>query len=176
MELNLTESRLAELWNLALSNEAPRGLLSANESLVLKQYQSINTCLNAPWYSAPKRALEFAKSIMPPTSRRFLIGKLIHPQPLLGFARGIVSQIQFESEEVQVRIQIEELPNGWRMYGRTSEPGWTIWSGSSNVACDGDGEFEFEVRSKSIEPLSLHSHTTTILLPMNLSESGDGSE
>ena len=174
MQLNLTESRLAELWDLARSNEALRDLLPAEELLLLEQYRAIHASLGKPWHSAPAKVLEAVKAIMPLTNRKFSVGRLVFPKPLLGFARGTVSQIQFESEEVNIRIQLEEISNGWRMWGRTSEPGWSIWSGQSSVACNEDGEFELDVRTGSVEPLSLQNESTTILLPMIVDEIGDG--
>ena len=177
--MNLTELRLAELWDSARSTEAHQKELSTNnlsfdEKMVLEQYRAIHDSISQPWLTAPPRAVEFVKAMMPPSQRKFSIGRLVHPRPLLGFARGVVSQIRFESEEVQVRIQIEEIPNGWRMWGRTSEPGWTVWSGPSNILCNEDGEFELDVFRGSVEPLSLQNDTTTILLPMIVEETGDG--
>lgn len=174
MHLNLSESRLAELWDLARSNEAPIETLSIQELMVVKQYRAISASLVAPWQSAPTKVVEIVKAIMPPVSRRFSIGQLVQPRPLLGFARGAVSQIQFEAEEVKVRIQLEEIHGGWRMWGRTSDPGWIVWSGESSAECNEDGEFELNVQTASVEPLSLQNELTTILLPMIFNETGDG--
>ena len=174
MRLNLTESRLAELWGLAISEEASRDLMTTEELQVLQQYRAIHRSLAQTWLPAPNNVVEKVKSIMPQSSRKFSIGRLIHPRPMLGFARGAVSQIQFEAEEVQVRIQIEEISKGWRMWGRTSEPGWTVWSGQSWVTCNDDCEFELDVQAGSVEPLSLQNESTTILLPMIVEETGDG--
>ena len=174
MRMNLTELRLAELWDLARGDLAFRDNLTPEESAVVAQYQAIHGSLEQTWHNAPKASISAAKSIMPPSTRKFSIGQLIHPHPLLGFARGVVSQVQFDSDEVQIRIQIEEIPNGWRMWGRTSEPGWTIWSGRSSAACNDDGEFELDVQTGSIEPLSLQNDSTVILLPMIVDETGDG--
>lgn len=174
--MNLTESRLGELWDLARSDDASINDLSSDESLVLHQFRTIHKSLRLSWHSATSKALELAKAIMPRTERKFSIGRLILPKPLLGFARGAVSQVQFESEEIQVRIQIEEIPNGWRMWGRTSEPGWIVWSGESSATCNKYGEFELDVTAESIEPLSLQNESTTVLLPMALNEHGDGSK
>ena len=54
MQSNLTESRLAELWDLARSNEAPRDLLTANELLVIEQYRTIHRSLEVQQLSAPQ--------------------------------------------------------------------------------------------------------------------------
>ena len=174
MRLNLTELRLAELWDSARGNDASRDSMSTEEQMVLDQYQRMHTSLSLTWQSAPANMLFQAKSLMPQSSRKFSIGRLVQPRPLLGFARGAVSQIQFESEEVNVRIQIEEIPNGWRLWGRTSAPGWSLWSGTSQVECNEDGEFELDVQTGSVEPLSLQNESTTILLPMIVDETGDG--
>jgi hypothetical protein len=174
MRLNLTESRLAELWDLARGNDASRDLLTADELSVFEQYQAIHESLVQPWQSAPNNYIELAKAIMPTSRRTFSIGRLVHPRPLLGFSRGAVSQIQFETDEVQVRIQIEQIPTGWRMWGRTSEPGWTIWSGPSSILCNADGEFELDVKTDTVEPLSIQNESMTILLPMIIDELGDG--
>jgi hypothetical protein len=177
--MHLTELRLAELWDLARSKAAHQAefsydSLTADERMVLEQYLSIDGSMSQSWQSAPQKAVELVKAIMPPSERRFLIARLVHPRPLLGFARGLVSQVQFQSDEVQVRMQLEEIPSGWRMWGRTSESGWAVWSGTSNVLCNEDGEFELDVRTRSIEPLSLQNESTTILLPMIVEETGDG--
>jgi hypothetical protein len=174
MRSNLTETRLAELWDLARRSVDPDNAFGSEEMMVFRQYQAIHSSLAKPWKTAPEKVIQLAKSIMPLSSRRFLVGKLVHPKPLLGFARGAISQVQFESEEVQVRIQIEEVPTGWKMWGRTSQPGWIVWSGSSSVVCNRDGEFELDIRSGSIEPLSIQNESTTILLPMIIDENGDG--
>ena len=174
MRLNLTELQLAELWDLARSNEASRDSMSTEEQMVLEQYQRMHSSLSQSWQSAPASLLSQVKSIMPQSSRKFSIGRLVHPRPLLGFARGSVSQIQFESDEVSIRIQMEEIPSGWRLWGRTSAPGWSLWSGTSKVVCNDDGEFELDVQTGSVEPLSLQNDSTTILLPMIVDETGDG--
>jgi hypothetical protein len=174
MQSNLTESRLAELWDLARSNDAPRDLLSANELLVLEQYRTIHGSLAFQHLSAPQNLIEKVKGMMPQTNRKFSIAQIFHPQPLLGFARGTVSQFKFVSEDVEVRIQLEDIPNGWRIWGRTSEPGWTVWSGQMSSTCNEKGEFELDVKTSSIEPLSLQNETMTILLPMIIDEPGDG--
>ena len=174
MQSNLTESRLAELWDLARSKEAPRDLLSANELLVIEQYRTIHRSLEVQHFSAPQNLIETVKAMMPHTNRKFSIAQIFHPQPLLGFARGTVGQFKFVSEEVEVRIQFEDIPNGWRIWGRTSEPGWTVWSGQLSSPCGENGEFELDVQASNIEPLSLQNETMTILLPMAIDESGDG--
>ena len=172
MQLNLTETRLAELWELARSKQAEgeNGLqrqLTPDELLVFGQYSAMHGSLVLPWLSAPIEAVELAKAIMPHSKRTFSIARLVQPRPLLGFARGAISQIQFESEEIQVRIQLEEIPNGWRLWGRTSETGWSVWSGQSSVECNEDGEFELDVQTESVEPLSLQNETMIILLPFS---------
>ena len=174
MEKNISESRMAELWNLARSNDAHGDLLSMNEKLVLDQYRAINGALVKSWHDAPPNLIESIKSIMPPTSRSFSIGRLVQSRPQFGFARGAVSQIQFETDEVTIRIQMEEIPNGCRMWGRASQPGWEIWSGSSKVACNDHGEFEMDVLRDSVEPLSMQNGSSTILLPLGNGETGHG--
>lgn len=174
MRMNLNEVRLAELWDLARGNDAFLDNLSSEELVVSEQYRIIHASLVQPWQEAPETSISAAKAIMPPSSQKFFIARLIHPRPLLGLARGTVSQVQFDADEVQIRLQIEEIPNGWRMWGRTSEPGWTIWSGRSSAACNEDGEFELDVQTDSVRPLTLQNESTVILLPMIVDETGDG--
>ncbi len=176
MRLNLTEKRLAELWDLARGNEASSESLSPEESFVFEQYVAIHGSLSKAWHDAPNAAIAAAKAVMPPNSRRFSIGRLVHPRPLLGFVRGVASQVQFESDDVQIRIQIEEIPSGWKMWGRASVPGWTVWSGRASAECNENGEFELDVHTKSVQPLSLQNESTVILLPMNVDEAEDGND
>lgn len=173
MRLFFSESKLTEIWNVAKTGESVPPTFSPEHQTLFEHYRSIHQALVRSAL-APQRAIDLAKSIMPVTTHKFRIAQLIRPNLALGFARGAVSQVQFESDGLQVRIQMEELPHGWRIWGRASESGWSIWSGNSSQTCDGNGDFFFETNSQSVEPLTLQNESVIILLPMSDHESGDG--
>ncbi len=176
MQHQISESRLEELWALVRNEQAPLESLSIEESAVLAAYGKLHKALSQSWSSAPPQLINAAKAIMPKTDRVFILAKILRPNFELGLARGAVSQIQFETDEVRIRAQVEALPRGWRIWGRTNVTGWTLWSGHSSKPCNDNGEFELLVESDSLQPLSLQNETTVILLPLSDNESDNGDE
>ena len=174
MRQNITEARLNEIWNLAREGQESSAQLSDSEVSIFRQYLGIHRSLASAWQSAPVHVIDLAKSIAPASVRKFRIGTLVRPRPMLGLARGAISQIQFESDELVIRMQVEDLPNGWKIWGRANQPGWTIWSGQTSQECDENGDFVLDVHSKDVEPLSIQNESVTILLPMSDQEIGDG--
>lgn len=174
MNKNPTENQIEQIWTLVREDKALPAESSLAEKQIYNQFSSIHQTMMLKWSSAPDSAVEAAKAIMPPSAKQIIFARLLKPNHAMGMARGLVAQVQFEADEVKVRAQVEQLPQGWRIWGRTNVSGWTIWSGHSRQACNERGEFDLVVETESLVPLSLQNESTIILLPVNDQESEDG--
>ena len=171
---SISETRLAELWNLAVSQTQVNDL-RADEALTVRHFSKMNSAASSVWESAPRRAVMLAHSIMQAQSRRILFAALIRPQHAHA-VRGSATQVAFEAENVKVRLQFEQADDRCRVWGRINETGFSVWTSGNRHAVTDSGDFEFECDMRDLEPFAIQNDESTIVLPVNFLDTSDGSQ
>lgn len=170
----LSEERKAELLAIASTGEEAKDLQS-DELVVLADYQRMLGALATPYLAASLDSVDRAKLIMPRTARQPLFARLIRPMPLMSLARGSASaMIEFESEVVKVRMQIEPLDSGYSIMGTVDQVGWSLSVQGDLVPIDLKGRFQFEGSRENLEGLALKQDDQWVILPSPFEADDDG--
>lgn len=131
-------------------------------SAILQELTQAVASLSMPFFSAPADLIDQAKAIFPmpvrvPARRTGLT------LANAGARGGSALQAAYEFDGGSVRVQYEELPEGWQVMAKVDAPGWQTLP----VSADESGRLEFVVSNLNDARLVLirDGHEVTIEAP-----------
>ena len=138
-----------------LEVERAEGLGDGKVTLVSSQVQTILNAIRTPLESASDAAIERAKAIYSPPARVPILAQMVQRFSVAPARGAVGKQVQFQAEDVTIRLQIVENGNTVNVMGAISEPNLRVVLGQNEYFCDESGHFEFSAPSGQLSGLKV---------------------